>query len=281
MLFSAIAVFFAASSNLLEKIFFQRNRRLVDRGIIAYLFLCTFIILSLILFPVFGEVADGAFDLIPLIMLVGVGILGFSGNILYYYGFPKEHLSEIQPFTVATPLLTILLAGIFYSDERDIMHFLIALFAGVVLVLTHTNGRSLKFNPGLIPIVVSIVFFASEVLLVKELLHYFNPIALYTYRVGIIAILLLAVFRPSVRLLLQQKMFPFVLIPLMWIGSIVFAYMSVGTIGIVETTLVLMMTPILTVVGSYVFLKEDRINREDIVALILILGCVIAAQFVS
>ncbi|MFA7309115.1 MAG: DMT family transporter [Patescibacteria group bacterium] len=275
---SLLATLSNAGNSLLEKDFLDHNRRRHDLGVLAFLYLIAFLLQVAFLYPKYGLLYAGALDTKVVVLLILMCVLAAIGNGFYYYGLPKEGLSQIQPFIVFNPLLTILLASIFFTDERDVWKIIFACIAIGVLMLTHIRGKKVSLGEGLSSILLSMFLYSFEVLMTKELLYFYSPIALYTIRVGVISLLFFIFFRPEVSILRRQNMLRVVFLPMVWIVTMGATYYSYHEIGIVGTVLVLLLAPFLTIIGSHFLLKEQKIEKKDIIALVLVLLCVIGAQ---
>ena len=71
------------------------------------------------------------------------------------------------------------------------------------------------------------------------------------------------------------------LISLLWVVVMIFTYYAYQTVGVVYTSLIMMLAPLLIVLGSRFVLNEKKIEKRSIIALGVVLACVIAAQFVK
>ncbi len=279
MIFPFLAVIFNVIDVIKEKSIFSRKRKRY-RIFVPFIFLFSFLIISIFLFPFLGKIDPEGLKIIPLLILGLVIIIAAIRNMMYYSGFYREGLSEIEPFVVFTPLLTILIASIFYPDERNWGIIILAVVASLALIFSHVEKKHLKIDKGIIPIMGAIVFESIENNLIKELLYYYSPVAMYTVRVGLVALLLFIFLKPQVRDLSKKEIKNLFFVGLMWVLVMIFVYYGYQTVGIVYTFLVLMLAPVLIVFGSYVFLRERKIKRKDIIALIIVMFCVILSQFI-
>ena len=180
-----------------------------------------------------------------------------------------------------SPLLTIIIAGIVYPDERNLKILLLAIIAALALIFSHIEKRHLKFDKGLFPIMLAVFLGAVETNIIKELLYFYSPVAMYTVRTGLVSLLLFLIVRPSMKDMVKDGMRKLFLISFMWVLIMIFTYYSFQILGVVYTVLILMLTPVLIVFGSYLILKERKIRKKDIVALIIVVICVIVAQFIK
>ena len=61
----------------------------------------------------------------------------------------------------------------------------------------------------------------------------------------------------------------------------IFYYYAYQKMGIVYTELINTLSPVLIVIGSYIFLKDKSVTKRNIAALVVIIICVVIAQFIQ
>jgi len=280
MIYPFLAAILNTGSSLFEKFIFNHKRKRF-KVFVPLLFLFSFLFLIIFFYPFLGEIKIGAFSIFALVLLGVVVITASIRNMLYYYGLQREGLSEIEPFMVFVPLLTIIIASILYPDERNWKVLILAFIAAFALIFSHIEKKHLVFDKGIIPIMGAVFLEAAEANMIKELLYFYSPIAMYTIRVGLVALLLFLVFKPSFKKISKDEFRKLTFVSFLWVLIMIFTYYGYQTVGVVYTVLVLMLAPVLIVTGSYLILKEKKIKRRDIIALIIVMICVIAAQFVK
>lgn len=108
------------------------------------------------------------------------------------------------------------------------------------------------------------------------ILNFYSPVSFYFIRCTGICLLSLIILRPNLSNVNKKLKLKIVLISAIWIVYRVMAYYGYLTIGIISTTLILMLGTILTYIFAKIFLKE-KISIRNIVASIIILACVLYA----
>jgi len=280
MIFPLLATIISAINAVWEKTIYN-HKRTRYKTFVFFSFLFAFFIISIFFYPFLGEIKQGAFSFWMIIALLAIILTASLRNVLFYSGFQREGLSEIQPFLVFSPLLTILVASVLYPDERNLYVLALAIFAGLVLILSHLEKKHLKFDKGLVPIMGAVLLEAVENNITKELLYFYSPTALYTLRIGLVSLVLFFFLKPTIKDMTKKEIGKILLASLMWVLVMIFYYTGFQQLGVVQTVLICMMGPFLVVLGSYTVLKEKRIRKRDIIALVIIIGCVIASQFLK
>lgn len=271
-----------SADTVFEKFFF--NKRCGKYKIfVPMLFVFAFFILIIFFVPFLDHsIKSGALSTVSLILFFSMIAMASVRNMLYYYSFQREGLCDIEPFIVFIPLVTIVLAGLVYPDERSHPIVLaLAIIASLALVFSHIRKKHLSFDKALLPMFGVILLSAGENLISKELLTNFSPIALYTIRSFFIALLLLTFLRPKLKEMNRNDMKNLFIISFLWVFTMIFYYYAYQKVGIVYTELINTLTPVLIVMGSYFFLKDRSVTKRNIVALIIIIICVVIAQFIG
>ena len=303
-LFPIIAAVISAANTLYEKSIFNHKRRKY-KLYVPIIFFFAFLIMAIFVYPFLGTVEKEAFQPLFLFLLITTVALAAVANLLYYRGFQRELLSEIQPFVVMSPLLTVVIASVIYPDERNWKILTLALIAAITLIVSHIEKRHIKLDKGIVFIIGAVVLGAIETNIVIELLYFYSPVALYTIRTGLVALILFIILKPFSYYTKRKKILPIirclfskskknkqdieifndikklVLVSLAWVSIMTLVYYSYHQMGVVYTVLIMMVVPVLVVFGGHFILKERNSKKKDIVAMFIVLACVIAAQFVE
>jgi len=282
IIYPLLMVLIGSADTVYEKGFFA-NQIGKYKLFVPMLFILAFFILIIFFVPFLEHsIKSAALDTIPLILFISMIVMAAVRNMLYYYSIQQESLCEIEPFIVFVPLVTILMAGAVYPDERSHpVILLLAVIASCALVFSHIRKKHLVFDKALIPMFAVVVLSAAENVITKELLVNFSPIALYTVRSFFIALLLIFTVRPRFKELTRRDLKNLFLISFLWVFTMIFYYYAYQKVGVVYTELINTLSPVLIVMGSYLFLKDRTVTKRNIVALAIIIICVIVAQFIG
>ncbi|RLC37692.1 hypothetical protein DRH29_01220 [candidate division Kazan bacterium] len=273
-----IAVVANAVYLTISKAFFKRYTRLTSRefnwlqfaGILFVLFL---------LVPFFGEWPI-SLSSTAIWSLFGVGALAILGNILYFWGIDHEKISDIEPFLLFTPLITILIASFFYSDERSWVIYLAAFLASVVLGWSHIKKHHLSFTWGIITILAFSVMYGFEAVLVKSLLYELSPIMLYLLRCLIVIVGLSLFSRPDLSIVKKHHLAPFGILGGLAVAAMITTYTAFHLLGLSQTIFIFILSPVLIYILSVIFL-DDHWKTKNIIASIIITILVILVNLVK
>ncbi|MFA5953385.1 MAG: DMT family transporter [Candidatus Pacearchaeota archaeon] len=248
----------------------------------------SFLSISIILLPLvffFWNAKPEAFQLKNILLMLAIVVISFFANILTFYSLKKETLTKLEPIRITEPLFVILFSIIFsligltiFETKTSIL--IPALIAGVALVFAHIKKHHLQFSSASLAALFGSLLFALELVLSRLVLDYYSAITFYFVRCILIGILTFIVFRPKLfqkgNSGLNLKIF---LIAIIWIVYRIILYYGYLEIGVVSTTLMLMLGPILIYFSSVIFLKE-KLNWKSIILSLIILGCVLYASLI-
>lgn len=282
-----IAAFSKAIGMVLNKIALS-YQKVGHRQFIIILFLLLFL-LCLPLYPFLGRVSPLAFSLPYLIILFAVAISASIYNVLYYHGIEKEKLVQAELIIMLTPLSTIILASIFLETERNLSVFICGIISSLALFFSHFQHHHLKFNFYEKELLLYLFIYPIESILIKHLLYLYSPLALYTFRTFLVFFILCLWYLMIGPMLKLEPKINFskwdlknyslcTLIAILGLIDMVLVYYAYQQIGIVFTTIVLTLAPILTYIFASVILKE-RIKKRIILAASVILICIVYAHF--
>ncbi len=279
--FPIIAAMALAGGNVLER------RILKKKGIdIKKYQILEFLAISLILLPFiyfFWRVDSQAFELKNILILVGVIIISIIANLFTFYSMKGDKVSNLEPAKMLEPLFTILLAIVFsffvegiYESNTKVL--IASLIAGLALILTHVKKEHLNFNKYFTAAIIGSFFFALEIIISNLILSYYSPMTFYFLRCLGVFIISIIIFYPKLSKTKDNLKVDIIFISLIWIVYRIVAYYGYLNIGVISTTLILMLGAVLTYIFAKIFLKE-KINKRNIIASIIILACILYASF--
>lgn len=231
----------------------------------------------------FWKLNAQALELKNILIFAGVIIASIIANIFTFYSMKGEKINNLEPAKMLEPLFTILLAIIFSFFIRGVYernaHVIIpALIAGLALVLSHVKREHLNFNKYFLAAIVGSFFFALELIISKLILDFYSPVSFYFLRCFAILLVSYIIFRPKLSNVDYKLKWKMLLVGAIWVVYRVATYYGYIKIGIISTTLILMLAPIFIYTFAKIFLKE-KINARNIIASVIILVCVLYAVF--
>jgi len=206
--------------------------------------------------------------------------LAFSWYILYYRAIQRATIQEFEPILMLSPLVVILLAPIFYLEERNLVILLISFVVGIILVLSHLERGHIKFKKESLGLLACIFLAGLEVLVIRKLLFFFAPAPLYFIRCVVLLLIFLLYFRTNFARIDRSAVWAVVATSLLGVAQMVARFYGYQNLGIVFTTLILSLSPVLVYLLGFLFLKE-KIQPKKLIGGALILGGVIVAVLIS
>ena len=229
----------------------------------------------------FWKLEPGALELKNILIFGAVILFSIIANLFTFYSMKWEKVSNLEPAKVLEPLFVILLAIIFSFFfeglfERNIKVILPAIVAAAALLLSHIKKHHLSFNKYFIAAILGSFFFASELVITRLILDYYSPISFYFLRCLGVLLISLAIFRPSFKKLDKSVHSKVLLTGLVWVIYRIIVYYGYIHLGVIFTTLILMLGPIFIYLFAFIFLKEKPKIR-NIIAAGIIVACVLYA----
>lgn len=244
------------------------------RRFIPWLFIWLAVITGFAVYIFKGSFNHAALSSNNLILFGAMIAVAFTWNLYYYQGIQREAVHEFELVMLFGPLATILLAEIFLPSERSVATFIAGIIASLALLLARVEKKHLRLSPYWKQLFVATFLMAFESILLKKLLAVYDPTTLYLARTAILAVAFIIVFRPK---LLQVSKSAYALtIASAFFGVIqmVLKFYGFQNIGVVETTLILILGPVLVFFISNFFFKE-RLQKKTAISALVVIACVL------
>ncbi|MEI7792600.1 MAG: EamA family transporter [Candidatus Berkelbacteria bacterium] len=232
-------------------------------------------ILSLIFLPFFGHVDFAQMNISYIGIFVAMIAIAVIWNILYCQSMQKENLHEYELIMLISPLATIIFAEIFFPSERNLGVSVAAGIASITFVLSRLRGHHIALSMTAKRTVLAMLLMSFESILFKELLNVFSPVALYFARTAVIALVFAFMYKPNFG---ELHVKPFLLV----LGSGLFAFANMvlklygfDKLGIVETTMLLLLGPLMVYGFSYFYFRERQHYKYDMACAIVVVLCII------
>ena len=210
----------------------------------------------------------------------GVITVGFYYNYLFYYALKKGALCDVEPLAMLYPLVTMVIAIIFFPDERNYYVVLPGLAAATTLVVSRVQRHHFKMKKETLAMLGFVVLVSIEANLLKPLLEVVPPILLYTARIGVLATLFLIFTRPDLRKIKNTPFWQTVVVAAFVAVELSAYYYAIKQIGVVETSLIFLLSPVLILISSK-FLFKEKITLKKTISSAIILICIAAAIIIS
>lgn len=207
-------------------------------------------------------------------------ILAFGWNIFYYQGLEKERVQDFELIIMLHPLVTILLASLILPIERQEPVLIASLIASFALILAHLKKAHLVFDIYSLRLIFGIILMGLEIIVIKTLLIIFSPASLYFFRTGLLFILFGIIWLEKMKNLSPKGINLIILTAFLGMIQMVLRFYGYRDLGIIYTTLILTLSPILVYLATLLILKE-RLQKRVVFAAGVILGCIIYASLVK
>lgn len=230
----------------------------------------------------FWKLDAKALQLKNILIFVAVIIFSIIANLFTYFSMKWEKVSNLEPAKILEPLFVILLAivfSLFFENlyDRNLKIIIPAIIAASTLILTHIKKHHLNFNKYFLAAIAGSFFFALELVLSRLILDFYSPMSFYFLRAAGVLFFALILFRPSFKKIDRQTKVHVFLTGVVWVVYRVIVYYGYLNLGVIFTTLILMLGPIFIYAFAHIFLKE-KIRLKNILAALIIVGCVAYAS---
>ena len=276
MIIPLIAATLSAITIILEKYILSYQK--VDYKTFNVLIFFFLFLISLLFFPKFGWLNSNAGT--PYFIFIGILMVATaaSWNVLFARALEHEKIIEFEIIQMFQPLLTILLGSLIFATERSIYILPFAFIASIALIASRIKKHHLSFDKFSKILLLAVFLMAIEMVFIKILLAVYSPVALYCLRTFLVFLVLVIFFRPKFAGLNYKKILIMAGTAFLAVIQMVLIYASVGSEGLVFTTLVLILTPILIFIFSIIFYHE-KFSFRTLLLYLIIIGCIVAVSF--
>ncbi|MEK7170747.1 MAG: DMT family transporter [Patescibacteria group bacterium] len=279
-MFSAlIAALGNASGLIIDKVALTR-RQVPLRIFIPVVF--TFLFAFTIIFtPLFGF-ADWQTALLPnnLFLTLLMIVIAISWNVLTYQSLQRESVHQHEVILMTGPIVTILLAALFFQEEFNLTIFALGLIASLAMLIARTERHHFKISKIAYNLFLAVVLMSIENIIIRELLYSYSPISLYAIRTFFLAGFFWLYYRPKLSEVRGSPLWLLGASGAVGAVSMIARFYAFGSFGVIFTTLISTLAPIIVFVGSWEILHE-RIRLRVIVASLVILVCVAVATVLT
>jgi len=281
MLQALLAAIGVAGGDIVNKIILDHKQTSVRRFLpLLFLFL---VLITGIILPFTFSLSTQAFQwnyIILFIVMVGVGI---AWNVPFYNSIKKESLHEFELIILLSPVMTIFLAMAFLPEERNLSVFFVGILACIILFFNRYRNKELNLTVNVKRTLLAMFFIAIEAILVKKLLAVYSPPTLYFFRTLIMAVVYYFLFRPKGE---QEKMtgqiYGLIFVSAFFgVLQMVMKFYGFINFGVIKTTLVLLIAPVLVYFASFFYFREKRLFWRDAISAAAVLACLIYIIIVS
>lgn len=273
-MFPLIAVLAQASGVILDKVILTR-RRVAVHVFVPVLFLFLFVITALF-YPFLGKVSPEFFQAKNLLLFAAMIVVAVIWNYFYYKAIQEEKVQESELILIFQPLLTIVLAAIFLKSENNFRIEIAAIIAAIALIAAQIRKHHLQFSGATVSMIIAIIFMSIELIIIRIVLNFLSPVALYAIRTGIVFLVFYLYFRP--RLFQVSRTNILLILGNAALSSVqmITKFYGFEVYGVIYTSLILILSPVLVYIASSLFLHE-KIRPRVVISSVVILACIVYA----
>lgn len=272
------ALALAIGTIIQKKILRKRN---IDIKLYQVLEFSAIILAMLPFIYFFWKIDAQALELKNIIIFSLVILFSIIANLFTFYSMKWEKVSNLEPAKVLEPLFVVLLAILFsfFAAElydKNLKIIIPALIAGAALIFSHIKKDHLSFNKYFIAAILGSFFFALELVISRLVLNFYSPITFYFLRCSFILLISFILFKPNLKRVEPEVCRRVLLVGFVWVVYRIVIYYGYLNLGVIFTTLMIMLGPIFIYIFAWKFLKE-KLNWRNITAALIIIGCVLYA----
>ena len=267
----------ADALNLVDNKFVLSRLKVPNKTFLVLVFFLAFILCALV-FPFLAKIDLSNFSYRYLFLFLLMTALAITHNFLFQRALRSENVNEVELYHMLTPLSVILFAAILVPGEFSWKPFVAAMAGAIALIFAHLEKRHLKFDRYTPLLLFYLILIALDVVVIKLLLGVFSPIALYFFRCGAVFLFYLIIFgipRQEYKLINIKNI---LFIAFLWVVYSFFTMESYVSVGVVTTTLFLLIAPAMVYLLSHRYFGE-RIQKRQIISTLIIVAAIIFCSY--
>ena len=266
-----------AGGVVVDKVVLSRHKLPVKRFVpLVFIWLA---LITAFLLPRFGSFNWELLQTTKYLLLFAAMILtALTWNSLYYRGIQEEELHEFEIIMLLSPLVTIILSEIFLPKERDFNLFIAGAIVSLTLIASRFRHHHLQISKNSGMILLAMFLMSLESIFIKLMLDVTSPVTLYFSRTAIMAVIFIILWRPKL-LSIPAKCFVYTIISAVFgVMQMVLKFYGFAKLGVVETTIILVMGPFLVYFFSAFYFHEN-LKKRDIMAALIVIATIIWVSF--
>lgn len=277
MLEAIIASIGYAGGVVADKIIISRHK--VPLGRFAPLLFIWLAVITAIFMPIWGKISFEQFLTYKYIAIfIGLILVAVIWNVYYYRGIQREEIHEFELIMMMSPLITIVFAEIFLPSERSFSSFIAAIIASAALISTRFRRHHLKISKTTWQTILAMVLMSGESILIKNMLGIMSPVTLYFLRTAVIAVVFLIMYKPKLFAMPKTAYGLIIISAIAGVVQMVLKFYGFQNLGVVETTMILILGPFLVYFFSASYFRE-KLYKRDIFAAAVVVGCILYVTF--
>ncbi|MEI8143133.1 MAG: EamA family transporter [Candidatus Berkelbacteria bacterium] len=231
--------------------------------------------LTALLLPKFGALNLDKINLYYIFIFLAMIVTAVIWNAYYYRSLEAESLHEFELIMLLSPLVTVIFAAIFLPSERDWIKILIGVIASAAFVFTKIKKDHIVISKTTKTTLLAMLLMSLEAIFIKISLDIMSPVTLYFIRTFIVAIVFLVMYRPNFTKIVPATTLLVLFTSALAVVSMVLKFYGFKELGIVETTIILLLGPLLVQLYSFFLTKEKSLSKRENLCLAVVIGCIL------
>lgn len=273
MIWIAVGAAFAHAVSIIHLKWLLGKFKTDPKTYLAIVFSFIFLGTSLLV-PFWGKIDLRFFDFKNIALFLFLILVALVYNLYLVRGLKRDSLHEFDLIDLLWPIFSIGLAALIFVDEREPIKLSLALFAAGVFLISHLRHHHVSLKAADRFLLLAVFLLALETNLIKPLLELINPISLYALRTGLVAVFMIIIFQPPISQISSREWGQIGLNALFGTTAMLLTWTAIGTIGIVETNLILLLYPIILAIYSKSVMREQWTARS-LMAFLVIFSCIV------
>ena len=241
-------------------------------------------------FPIFWLMMLGAFFIFrpPLfpstdiyylgLMAIGI-VLSLVTNIFYYRALDADELSDLEIVDLFRSIPIIVVSSILFADERNPILFAAGLAASLAIIWSHWQRGHFSMQKRTVPFLLwGIMAAPVSAAIAKVLLAVWHPVALFLIQDSVVTFCALYLYGREFKKITPKLLGLLVLSSALSVGGWILFGLSYQQLGVVHTTLLFSIQPLIVYFASLIILKE-RHHPKKTVAFLVVLAAILVAEF--
>ncbi|MFT4304397.1 MAG: DMT family transporter [Candidatus Woesearchaeota archaeon] len=274
MISGILATITASSELLITKLLLRSGKSKTEKYVLLHFIFATLIMLpgAFFIFSIDKKIITTYYISVFIILLISAAIY----NVFYFKSVRRIPIEHSQPIILTSWVFTILLSY-FYASQNTykVILALIACFAVIIASFTKITTPSRKYE---IILLISAFFIGIYNLSSRILLDIMSPFTLYFLRTLLLLPFFIVIFKFKKEDITISHM-RIAIISFLSILAQVTTFWAYQSIGLVLTSLLMNLAPLITLFGARVLLKET-VKPKYIIATIIVVICISLSFFV-
>ncbi len=276
-IFPIVAAVLQASSFTLDKVILS-IRNVTYKTYIGASYPLIFVVTLLIFFIIRPPLPESLFTGRLLGLLLLSVVLQIGTNLIFYRALDHDDLGEIQTIELLRNFPIIIGSSLAFPDERKTSVVLLALIASLAIVWSHWERHHFKFARRTKPFLIwSLSLAPLSAGISKLLLQSWHPVSLELVRAGLVSVILCPLFLGKTRNVSLKALGLLVLTNVLTTIAWILFYFSYQRAGIIYTTLLFSIQPLL-VYGAGIVLLKEKLQPKRLAAFAIVLASIVIAQ---